>query len=118
MSDLSPADIRAVTETLSRFTAYLRGTPDPLHALALAEPLLHEDTGVPTQLGDILRTLSRIIRAHPDTPCPYRLYDHTEALRNAAWEQTDQYALHYTLDGIRTLLAAPACVPTEHCRCR
>ncbi|MFF6813447.1 hypothetical protein ACFZAG_26715 [Streptomyces sp. NPDC012403] len=43
----TPDTLRALTETLSDVTEYLRENPDPAEALALVEPLLDEYTGLP-----------------------------------------------------------------------
>ncbi|CAL9365711.1 hypothetical protein SUDANB105_00758 [Streptomyces sp. enrichment culture] len=113
---LTADDVRTATDTLSRLTDYLRDTPDPGQALALMEPLLDEYTGLPIQLGDTLRAFARAILDHPDTPHSTALHTRIADLRTAAWQQTDQYDLHYTLDELKALLAkAPE---PESCSCR
>ncbi|MFK0121165.1 hypothetical protein [Streptomyces sp. NPDC090994] len=124
MPDLTVNDIHHATETLSKLTEHLRDAPDPVEALALVEPLLDEYTGLPVQFGDTLRALARVIADHPDTPRAPALRLLVAELRSAAWEQSDQHALHYVLDDLRSLLAEPECsgadgCPTpECCRCR
>jgi CTP:molybdopterin cytidylyltransferase MocA len=124
MPALTPDAVRTATETLTRLTEHLRENPDPDEALALVEPLLDEYTGIPVQLGDTLRALARAVAGHPDTPRTPALHLLVSELRTAAWEQTDQHALHYTVDGLRALLAngcpgADGCPRTpECCRCR
>lgn len=113
---LTADDIRTATDTLARLTEYLRDTPDPGQALALIEPLLDEYTGLPIQLGDTLRAFARAILDHPDTHHSPALHTLIAELRTAAWQQTDQYDLHYTLDELKALLTK---APTqEHCSCR
>ncbi|ULR48486.1 hypothetical protein [Streptomyces deccanensis] len=118
MPDLTPDDLHTATETLSRLTEYLRDAPDPNVALTLVEPLLDEYTGIPVQLGDTLRALARAVQAHPDTPCTPALRRLVDELRTAAWEQSDQHTLHYTLDDLRTLLANTSPDMPEGSRCR
>jgi uncharacterized membrane protein YccC len=113
---LTPDDIHTVTQTLSRLTEYLREGPDPDQALALVEPLLDEYTGIPIQLGDTLRAFARAVLDHPDTPHTPDLHTLIAELRTAAWEQTDQHTLHYTLDELRTLLRTTP--EPEDCACR
>ncbi|MEV5506548.1 hypothetical protein [Streptomyces orinoci] len=117
MPALTPDTIRTATETLCDLTAYLREEPDLDEALALVEPLLDEYTGIPIQLGDTLRALARVVQSHPSTPRTAEVALLIQELRDAAWEQTDQYHLHYVLDNLRRLYAqappAPGC-----CRCR
>ncbi|MEU8784822.1 hypothetical protein [Streptomyces sp. NPDC048637] len=96
--------IRTATETLSQLTEHLRENPGLDEALALMEPLLDEYTGLPMQLGDSLRALARAVLAHPDIPNRTAVHTLVEDLRTAAWEQTDQHTLHYTLDNLRTLV--------------
>ncbi|MET9956235.1 hypothetical protein ABZ135_32475 [Streptomyces sp. NPDC006339] len=107
-------DIRNATETLSRLTEYLRGNPDPAEALTLTEPLLDEYTGVPIQLGDTLRALARALQDHPGRPRNPEVRLLIAELRTAAWEQTDQHALHFVLDDLRTLYAKTA-PPAQGC---
>ncbi|MBN3933024.1 hypothetical protein IQ279_26045 [Streptomyces verrucosisporus] len=104
MSTPTPDDLRIVTETLSRLTEYLRDAPEPGEALTLVEPLLDEYTGIPVQLGDALRALARTVLDHPGTPRTPDLHTLVAELRTAAWEQTDQHDLHYTLDDLHLLL--------------
>ncbi|MFJ8676340.1 hypothetical protein [Streptomyces sp. NPDC093589] len=104
MTAPSPDDVRTATETLSQLTEYLREDPDLGEALALIEPLLDEYTGLPIQLGDTLRALARAVLADPDIPNRTAVHALVDDLRTAAWEQTDQHTLHYTLDNLRTLL--------------
>ncbi|MFP8959221.1 hypothetical protein ACLIYP_01425 [Streptomyces nanhaiensis] len=122
MPDRTPApsldDIQCATDTLSQLTAYLRDAPARDEALALAEPLLDEYTGIPVQLGDALRALARTVLDHPDTPRTPDLHTLVAELRTAAWEQTNQYDLHYTLDQLRALLTSDSPSTSEHCRCR
>ncbi|CAM5570194.1 hypothetical protein [Streptomyces aurantiogriseus] len=118
MPALTPDDIHAATETLSRLTDYLRDDPDPSEALALVEPLLDEYTGIPVQLGDTLRALARAVVDHPDTLRSPNLHGLVDELRTAAWEQTDQHTLHYVLDDLRTLLANNSPNMPECSRCR
>ncbi|MFJ6752157.1 hypothetical protein ACIQNI_28840 [Streptomyces sp. NPDC091266] len=117
MPALTPDTIRNATETLSRLTDYLRGNPEPAEALALVEPLLDEYTGVPVQLADALRALARIVVTHPDAPNQKAVRALVDDLRTAAWEQTDQHTLHYTLDTLRTLLRQGR-QTQETCTCR
>ncbi|MFF9040539.1 hypothetical protein ACF090_34310 [Streptomyces sp. NPDC014892] len=114
----TPDDLRTATETLSRLTEYLRDTPDPNVALALAEPLMDEYTGIPVQFADTLRALARAVHEHPDTPRTPALRRQIDELRTAAWEQSDQHTLHYTLDDLRTLLANTSPAMAEGSRCR
>ncbi|MER6566961.1 hypothetical protein ABT288_12380 [Streptomyces sp. NPDC001093] len=109
-------DVRTATDTLSRLTEYLRDAPDPGQALTLMEPLLDEYTGLPIQLGDTLRAFARAVLDHPETPHGPALHTLVAELRTAAWQQTDQYDLHYTLDELRSLLAAAP--GPERCSCR
>ncbi|MFI8307720.1 hypothetical protein ACIF80_30745 [Streptomyces sp. NPDC085927] len=118
MSELAPNDIHHATETLSRLTEYLRGAPDPGDALALVEPLLDEYTGIPVQFGDSLRALARVVLDHPDTARTPGLRLLATELRAATWEQTDQHALHYVMDELRTLLANGSPDTPECSRCR
>ncbi|MBZ3904419.1 hypothetical protein [Streptomyces griseiscabiei] len=111
-------DLRTATETLSRLTEYLRDAPDPSVALALVEPLLDEYTGIPVQFGDTLRALARAVQEHPDTPRTAGLRRLVDELRTAAWEQSDQHTLHYTLDDLRTLLKNTSPAIPEGSRCR
>ncbi|MEU3529116.1 hypothetical protein AB0E62_35565 [Streptomyces sp. NPDC038707] len=107
MPDLTPDDIHAVTETLSRLTEYLRQAPDPTEALALVEPLLDESTGLPVQFAGTLRALARTVHTHrPDTSHRLAVDLLIKELRSAAWEQSDQHTLHYVLDGLRSLYAS------------
>ncbi|OIJ84997.1 hypothetical protein [Streptomyces colonosanans] len=109
MPDLTPDAIHAATETLTRLTEYLREEPDPADALALVEPLLDEYTGIPIQLADTLRALARTLLEHrPDTVAAHEVQPLVERLRAAAWEQTDQYMLHYVLDDLRALYTRTA----------
>ncbi|BDH07223.1 hypothetical protein [Streptomyces seoulensis] len=101
MPALTPAAIRTATETLADLTDYLRESPDPVEALALVEPLLDEYTGLPVQLADTLRALARALQDHPDAPRTAAGNRLITELRVAAWEQADQHALHYVLDGLR-----------------
>jgi hypothetical protein len=117
MPALTPDTVRTATETLTRLTEHLRENPDPDEALALVEPLLDEYTGIPVQLGDTLRALARAVASHPDTPRTPVLDLLVSELRTAAWEQTDQHAVHYTVDGLRALLGADTDT-LEGCRCR
>ncbi|MDJ0464708.1 hypothetical protein [Streptomyces sp. H27-C3] len=118
MPALTPDTIRTATEPLSRLTDYLLGNPHPEEALALAEPLLDEHTGIPMQLADILRALARTVQEHPDTPRTLEVDFLVAELRDAAWEQSDQHTLHYALDDLRSLVGkAPANEP-ECCWCR
>ncbi|MGW5442771.1 hypothetical protein [Streptomyces asiaticus] len=103
MPALTPDTIRTATETLSDLTGYLRENPDPVEALALVEPLLDEYTGVPVQLADTLRALARAVQGHPEVPCTAQVDLLISELRTAAWEQADQYILHYVLDDLRDL---------------
>ncbi|WP_229859871.1 hypothetical protein [Streptomyces poonensis] len=113
---LTANDVRTATDILSRLTEYLRDTPDPGQVLTLMEPLLDEYTGLPIQLGDTLRAFARAVLDHPDTPHSAALHTLIAELRTAAWQQTDQYDLHYTLDELKALLAtAPE---PEGCSCR
>ena len=64
----TPETLRALTETLSDVTEYLRENPDPAEALALVEPLLDEYTGLPVQLADTLRALARTVQEHQAIP--------------------------------------------------
>ncbi|WP_198358308.1 hypothetical protein [Streptomyces fildesensis] len=96
--------IRTVTETLSRLTAYLRDKPDPQEAFALVAPLLDECTGIPVQFGDILRAFARSLQEHPGTPRSRDVSVLVDELRAAAWEQSDQHTLHYSLDHVRALI--------------
>ncbi|CQR61859.1 hypothetical protein [Streptomyces leeuwenhoekii] len=118
MPDLTPHDIHAATDTLSRLTDYLRKPPEPAEALALVEPLLDENTGIAVQLGDALRELARVVLAHPATASTPALRSLVAELREAAWEQIDQRHLHYVLDTLRALLAAPTSHGPGCCRCR
>ncbi|WP_437009771.1 hypothetical protein [Streptomyces sp. enrichment culture] len=115
-------DLHHVTETLSRLTEHLRDASDPTEALNLVEPLLDEYTGLPVQFGDTLRALARTIADHPSTPRTPALHLLITELRAAAWEQSDQHALHYTADALRALLArcsdTDSCPTPECCRCR
>ncbi|MGY4957919.1 hypothetical protein [Streptomyces nigrescens] len=105
----TPDDVRCATETLTQFTEYLRENPNLDEAIALMEPLLDEYTGLPVQLGDTLRALARAVLAHPDIPNRTAVHALVDDLRTAAWEQTDQHTLHYTLDDLRTLVrSAPS----------
>lgn len=99
----TPDDIRDAAETLSQLTAYLRGNPNLHTALALMEPLLDEYTGLPIQLGDVLRAFARAVT---NSPAPRSADFHAliADLRTAAWEQTEQHTLHYALDEVRALL--------------
>ncbi|MFW6724163.1 hypothetical protein ACHZ98_29245 [Streptomyces sp. MAR4 CNY-716] len=103
MPDPTAEDLRAVTETLSRLTDYLRSGPDPDEALALVEPLLDELTGLPLQFADTLRALARALHDHPDTPRTTEAGLLIAQLRAAASAQADQHALHYLLDDLRDL---------------
>ncbi|NIY65613.1 hypothetical protein [Streptomyces malaysiensis] len=118
MSVLTPDTIRTATETLSDLTDYLRENPDPVEALALAEPLLDEYTGVPVQLADALRALARAVQDHSDTPRTAQVDLLISELRTAAWEQTDQYTLHYVLDDLRDLYAKTPSPTLGGGRCR
>ncbi|MER6304993.1 hypothetical protein [Streptomyces sp. NPDC001657] len=97
-------DVRTATETLSQLTEHLRNAPDLDEAIALMEPLLDEYTGLPIQLGDTLRAFARTVLTDLDTPNRTLVHTLVEDLRAAAWEQTDQHTLHYTLDNLRTLV--------------
>ncbi|MCL7369630.1 hypothetical protein [Streptomyces ardesiacus] len=99
----TPDTLRTLTETLSDVTEYLRENPDPAEALALVEPLLDEYTGLPVQLADTLRALARTIQEHHAIPRTAHVNLLIAELRSAAWEQTDQHALHYVLDELRAL---------------
>ncbi|MGW9400754.1 hypothetical protein [Streptomyces sp. NPDC055642] len=99
----TPESLRTLTETLSDVTEYLRESPDPTEALALVEPLLDEYTGLPVQLADTLRALARTIQEHQAIPRTAHVNLLIAELRSAAWEQTDQYTLHYVLDELRAL---------------
>ncbi|MFC5253047.1 hypothetical protein [Streptomyces nigrescens] len=99
----TPDDVRSAAETLAQLTEHLREDPDLDEAIALMEPLLDEYTGLPMQLGDSLRALARAVLAHPDIPNRTAVHALVDDLRTAAWEQTDQHTLHYTLDNLRTL---------------
>jgi hypothetical protein len=112
----TPDDIRHAAETLSQLTEYLRTNPDLRTALALMEPLLDEYAGLPIQLGDTLRTFARAVLDHPETPRTPDLHTLIAELRTAAWDQTDQHNLHYTLDELRTLLRTTP--EPEGCSCR
>jgi hypothetical protein len=115
---LTPDTIRTATETLSHLTDYLHDNPEPAEALALVEPLLDEYTGVPVQLADALRAFARAVQDHPDTPRSAEAALLIMELRTAAWEQSDQHALHYVLDDLRRLYAKTPS-PTVRCgRCR
>ncbi|WP_338676816.1 hypothetical protein V1460_30480 [Streptomyces sp. SCSIO 30461] len=100
----TPDALRTAGETLAHLTEYLRERPDLDEALDLVEPLLDEYTGLPIQLGEVLRALARVALDHATVRTPefHRLI---ADLREAAWEQTDQHALHYQLDRLRSLLA-------------
>lgn len=115
---LTPDDIRTATDTLSRLTEYLRDAPDPGQALALAEPLLDEYTGIPVQLGDTLRALARAVLDHPATPRTPHVHILVAELRGAAWELTDQHTLHYALDDLRTLFTSASSDKAECSSCR
>lgn len=99
----TPDTLRALTETLSDVTEYLRESPDPAEALALVEPLLDEYTGLPVQLADTLRALARTVQEHHAISRTGHVDLLIAELRSAAWEQTDQHALHYVLDELRAL---------------
>ncbi|MFD5256832.1 hypothetical protein ACFWM5_28870 [Streptomyces bobili] len=99
----TPDTLRALTETLSDVTEYLRESPDPVEALALVEPILDEYTGLPVQLADTLRALARTIQEHHAIPRTVHVDLLIAELRSAAWEQTDQHTLHYVLDELRAL---------------
>lgn len=99
----TPDTLRTLTEALSDVTEYLRENPDPAEALALVEPLLDEYTGLPVQLADTLRALARTIQEHHAIPRTAHLNHLIAELRSAAWEQTDQHALHYVLDELHAL---------------
>ncbi|MFD5478596.1 hypothetical protein [Streptomyces hawaiiensis] len=118
MPALTPDTIRTLTETLADLTDYLRENPDPAQALALAEPLLDEYTGLPVQLADVLRALARALQEHPDTPrTPQGDLLITE-LRSAAWELADQHTLHYVLDDLRDLYGSSPTSEQGDCLCR
>ncbi|MGW3009589.1 hypothetical protein ACWC9R_12235 [Streptomyces sp. NPDC001219] len=104
--------IRAATDTLSQLTEHLRQDTGLDEALALMEPLLDEYTGLPIQLGDTLRALARVVLAHPDIPNRAAAHALVEDLRTAAWEQTDQHTLHYTLDSLHALRRSGASTAT------
>ncbi|MCA1223524.1 hypothetical protein [Streptomyces sp. 8L] len=108
MPPLSPDAIRTLTETLSDLTVYLRENPEPEEALALVEPLLDEYTGLPVQLADTLRALARTLEKHLATPHSAHVDFLITELRAAAWEQSDQHALHYVLDDLSDLHANAA----------
>ncbi|WP_181785414.1 hypothetical protein [Streptomyces phytophilus] len=108
MPDPTADDLRAVTETLSHLTDYLRSGPDPDEALALAEPLLDELTGLPLQFADTLRALARALHDHPDTPRTTEAGLLIAQVRAAASAQADHHALHYLLDDLRDLYDAGA----------
>jgi hypothetical protein len=97
------ATLRALTETLSDLTEYLREHPDPTEAFNLVEPLLDEYTGVPVQLADTLRALARTVQEHQAIPRSAHVNLLIAELRSAAWQQTDQHTLHYVLDELRAL---------------
>ncbi|OKI09425.1 hypothetical protein A6A06_01590 [Streptomyces sp. CB02923] len=118
MPALTPDAVRTATETLSRLTDYLRDTPEPKQALALAEPLLDEYTGLPVQLADALRALARAVQEHPDIPHSLETDLLVTELRTAAWEQADQHTLHYVLDDLRALHASASGTEAEHGPCR
>ncbi|CAL9583192.1 hypothetical protein SUDANB106_05088 [Streptomyces sp. enrichment culture] len=122
MPDRTPApsldDIQCATDTLSQLTAYLWDAPARDEALALVEPLLDEYTGIPVRLGDALRALARAVLDHPGTPRAPDLHTLVAELRTAAWEQTNQYDLHCTLDQLRALLTSDSPSTSEYCRCR
>ncbi|MGY5079255.1 hypothetical protein [Streptomyces sp. bgisy084] len=99
----TPDDVRCAAETLSHLTEHLREDPDLDEAIALMEPLLDEYTGLPMQIGDLLRALARAALAHPGIPNRTAVYALVDDLRTAAWEQTDQHTLQYTLDKLRAL---------------
>ncbi|MCZ4103069.1 hypothetical protein G3I60_35845 [Streptomyces sp. SID13666] len=100
--------VRTATQTLSRLTAYLRDKPDPKEAFALVTPLLDEYTGIPVQFGDILRAFARSLLENPDTPRSREVSVLVDELRAAAWEQSDQHTLHYSLDHVRALIDSAA----------
>ncbi|MCZ1006862.1 hypothetical protein ACWDBF_07930 [Streptomyces angustmyceticus] len=109
--------IRTVTETLSQLTEYLRENPGLDEALALMEPLLDDYTGLPVQFGDSLRALAHAALAHPDIPST-AVHTLVDDLRTAAWEQTDQHTLHYTLDNLRALVRSAPSTAAGAERCR
>ncbi|MCZ4124140.1 hypothetical protein [Streptomyces sp. H39-S7] len=110
--------VRTVTQTLSRLTAYLRDKPDPQEAFALVAPLLDEYTGIPVQFGDILRAFARSLLEHPDAPRSREVSVLVDELRAAAWEQSDQHTLHYSLDHVRALIDSAPQTRPEDGECR
>jgi hypothetical protein len=118
MPALTPDTIRTLTETLADLTDYLRENPNPAQALALAEPLLDEHTGLPVQLADTLRALARVLQEHPDTPRTAQGDLPLTELRTAAWEQADQHTLHYVLDDLRDLYGSAAASEPGRRPCR
>ncbi|MFJ8248486.1 hypothetical protein [Streptomyces sp. NPDC094466] len=118
MPALTPDTIRTLTETLADLTDYLRENPDLDEALALAEPLLDEYTGLPVQFADTLRALARAVQEHPDVPRTAQVDLLVTELRTAAWEQADQHTLHYVLDDLRDLDGGSLAGEPGCCRCR
>lgn len=101
MPDPTPPNAHRISEamgTLEQLKHYLRDEPPLTDALPLLTPLLHENTGAPILLGDILRAAARVITqqaAHH--PMDDETRQITHELREAAQEITEWHALHWDI---------------------
>ncbi|MFB7630520.1 hypothetical protein ACFC0M_06165 [Streptomyces sp. NPDC056149] len=83
------------TDTLTQVKDYLRTEPPVADMLPLLAPLLDEDTGVPTLLGDILRAAARVVATQSPHPYSDEVRWFVDGLREAAWDVTDLHSLHW-----------------------
>ncbi|MFD7013907.1 hypothetical protein [Streptomyces sp. NPDC059928] len=93
----SSDQIAQATNTLAQVKDYLRTYPPASDVLPLLAPLLHEDTGAPILLGDILRAAARVVAQQAAVPWDDELRQIIDSLRESAQEMTDWHVLHWDM---------------------
>ncbi|MFJ1551501.1 hypothetical protein [Streptomyces sp. NPDC088246] len=98
-----PDQVRQATRTLAELATYLRTYPPVDQAVPLLAPLLHEDSGAPILLGDILRSAARLVSQQAARPMVDETRQIIDGLREAAQEITDWHVLHWAVQRLSAM---------------
>ncbi|MFC8198918.1 hypothetical protein ACFUTV_26510 [Streptomyces sp. NPDC057298] len=111
-SPTSSDEIAQATATLTQLKDYLRTHPPVSDVLPLLARLLHEDTGVPILLGDVLRSAARLVSHQAAIPETDEIRLIIDGLRDAAQEAANWHTLHWDMQRLSGHAFGPAGPPT------
>ncbi|MET9556802.1 hypothetical protein [Streptomyces sp. NPDC006645] len=107
--------MQQATRILADLVTHLREEPPLPDALPLLAPLLHQDTGVPILLGDILRNAARVVTQQAAN---HSMDDDVRqiilGLREAAREITEWHALHWDIQRLNSTFPQASGTLTPH----